>query len=111
MATLAGEITNYEIELYSKATSGLGANITCLTTSGALVIMRFWKEGTPTPENTTTDISSGDKRYYLGLRYHEFARVVDLLRNEKPIWYSFQEERKWGSVRTTSEPVGEEESP
>jgi hypothetical protein len=111
MATLAGEITNYEIELYSKATSGLGANITCVTTSGALVIMRFWKEGTPTPENTTTDISSGDKRYYLGFRYHEFARVVDLLRNEKPIWYSFQEERKWGSVRTTSEPVGEEESP
>ena len=36
-----------------------------------------------------------------------YAHVIDLLRNEKPIYFSFSDVSKLGFIRTGKEPVGE----
>jgi hypothetical protein len=44
------------------------------------------------------------------LPFREMAPFVDLLRNEKPIYaYLNSDTPQWNSLRTTQEPVGEEE--
>ncbi len=38
-----------------------------------------------------------------------FSKVLDILRNEKPIYFSYSEPTKLGFIRTGTEPVGEGE--
>jgi hypothetical protein len=36
-----------------------------------------------------------------------YANIIDILRNEKPIYFSYSINSKMGYVRTGKEPVGE----
>ena len=37
--------------------------------------------------------------------------VLDILRNEKPVYFSVNEQYNWAALKTGSEPTGEEETP
>jgi len=39
----------------------------------------------------------------------QYDNVLDILRNEKPLFFYFNEKSKVANVQTTDEPVGEEE--
>lgn len=52
------------------------------------------------------------KSGYLEVHYplRSFRDVVDILRNEKPLYLSVLPDRHLGALTTTDEPIGEEES-
>jgi len=39
-----------------------------------------------------------------------YDSILDILRNEKPIYFSFSEKSKLGYLRTGKEPIGEGEN-
>ena len=41
----------------------------------------------------------------------QFGPMLDVLRNERPVYVKYNTDLKWGSVGTGKEPVGEQEAP
>lgn len=41
----------------------------------------------------------------------KLASTLDLLRHEKPVFFSVNEQFNWAAVKTGAEPTGEEETP
>ena len=64
----------------------------------------FYPDGKTLPDNYY-DVNS--KLVYLRYSMYMYAHVIDLLRNEKPIYFSFSDVSKLGYIRTGKEPVGE----
>jgi len=50
-----------------------------------------------------------DKSYKTYWKMSQYDNVLDILRNEKPLFFYFNEKSKVANVQTTDEPVGEEE--
>lgn len=48
--------------------------------------------------------------YYVRFRGDQFSAVLDLLRNEKPVYLHWNDTSKGAFLATTKEPVGEEEA-
>ncbi len=110
MAATLDEVSSYTVSLYLK--DGLfGAQVVCRTLSSHSVYIRFYREGVALPPNRTYNQPSGRTQFYINLPYHQLTPVVDLLRNEKPVWFFFRDEIMDGYLTTSDEPVGEEESP
>jgi hypothetical protein len=73
--------------------------------------LRFYPEGTPLPTNSVdTNLLTGMPMFYVSYRYARFENVVDLLRNESPIRFYFNDANLFGYVTTAKEPVGEGET-
>jgi len=54
----------------------------------------------------------GDGKVMMIFEDSDFARVIDLLRNEKPVYLVYfveHDEVQWAQLSTDAEPVGEEE--
>ncbi len=52
----------------------------------------------------------GNKTYYnIYYHGHRYSDVIDLLRNEKPLFFYFNYETKHSYITTSDEPVGEGE--
>jgi len=64
----------------------------------------FYPDGKTLPDNYY-DVNS--KLVYLRYSMYMYEHVIDLLRNEKPIYFSFSDVSKLGYIRTGKEPVGE----
>lgn len=47
----------------------------------------------------------------MAFKRSQFQDILTLLREEKPIYYSFATETMKGSLQTATEPVGEDEGP
>jgi len=54
------------------------------------------------------DVNS--KLVYLRFPVSMYANIIDILRNEKPIYFSFSDKSKLGYIRTGKEPIGEGEN-
>ena len=67
----------------------------------------FYPEQQKLPENYY-DVNS--KLVYLRYPMSMYSYVLDILRNEKPIYFSFSEKTKLGYIHTGKEPVGEGEA-
>ena len=64
-------------------------------------------EGT-LPQNYLYEHPNGDKSIRLFYRISQFKDIIDLLRNEKPLFIYIDEERKFGYIGTNSaEPIGD----
>ena len=50
-----------------------------------------------------------EKNYKTYWKMSQYDNVLDILRNEKPLFFYFSESSKVANVQTTNEPVGEEE--
>ncbi len=54
--------------------------------------------------------SSGGGIIHLNYPPESFPEVIDLLRNERPLYLDFADEPGYGVISTRPEPVGEEET-
>lgn len=101
---ITSPIDNYKVVLYGEdANAGdLVAFIHCYNKGSNVVTCEFYKEGSPLPDNR-------NKGGRVGLAYPwtRFYTMVDVLRNEKPLYFGFLESTKVGYISTHLEPVGE----
>ena len=78
--------------------------------SNTLGFIYFFDEGKPVPNDFKTVIpQSTQELYSMHLPSSQFASVVDLLRNESPVYFSFLSTTNHALLNTINEPVGEGE--
>ena len=99
-------ISKYRVYFYGtkEGYMNLRGQIICFNNAGAqIAFIRFHDPDMP---------YGTDKEYngkvYLHLPSDQFQNVVDVLRNEKPVYIYFAQNR--GFLSTSNEPVGEEET-
>ena len=63
----------------------------------------------PNLPNSEFSANDGSPRYYARFRYESLRGIVDTLRNEKPVFFRFNNTSNTAFVTTGAEPVGEEE--
>ena len=101
---ISSPINKYKVVLYGKDSTGgnLVAFIHCFYNGKNEMTCEFYREGSVLPENR----NAGGR---VGLTYpwSHFDAVLDVLRNEKPLFFGFIESTKVGYVSTQDEPVGE----
>lgn len=101
---VSSPIDKYKVVLYAKEeTAGnLMAYIHCYYKGRNVMTCEFYQDGGALPE-------SRDAGGRVGLAYpwSYFAKVIDILRNEKPIYFGFNDSSKVGYITTQEEPVGE----
>tara|TARA_R110000772_G_scaffold15252_3_gene44431 strand:- start:284 stop:646 length:363 start_codon:yes stop_codon:yes gene_type:complete len=78
--------------------------IKCYHDDDFVLQLNFYPDKEKLPENYY-DVNSN----LVYMRYHlmMYPNTIDLLRNEKPIYFSFSDKSKVGYIRTGKEPVGE----
>ena len=113
-STVQSPIDHYSVVLYGKdqVSGNLVAYIHCYYQGKNVATCEFYKDGTALPENRY-------KGGRIGLTYHwsHFDAVLDLLRNESPVFAAFIESTKVGYIATGTstsshgrEPVGDGET-
>lgn len=81
--------------------------VKCYHDDDFILQMNFYPDNKNLPENYY-DVNS--KLVYLRYRFSMYPNVIDLLRNEKPIYFSFSQKSNVGYLRTGKEPIGEGEN-
>ena len=71
-----------------------------------MLALTFYPDNKTLPEN---HYDSRSKLVYLRYPMSMFANIIDILRNEKPIFFSYSKNSNMGYFRTGKEPVGEGE--
>lgn len=101
---VSSSIDKYKVVLYGRGAVGgdLVAFIHCYYNGNNVMTCEFYSDGSVLPENR----NAGGR---VGLTYHwsHFGSVIDVLRNEKPIYFGFIDSTKVGYISTQEEPVGE----
>jgi hypothetical protein len=100
------EITQYRAYIYV-GIEGREAFIHLLTANASIYI-NFYKEGVQLQENRSP-IIQGRQYVYLHIHYNDYPNMIDLLRNEEPIYFFYRDDAKFGYLSTSAEPVGEHE--
>ena len=108
MKYLTSEINQYWVHLqagYSKEHLIFPRVIVkCFHDDDFVVQLSFYHDNKKLPENHY-DVNS--KLLYLRYSLSMYPNIIDILRNEKPIYFSYSLKSKVGYVRTGKEPVGE----
>ena len=102
MSTFVKKGEKYSAFLYPNGSSEARVNIYCEDRHRLYIIFR--EAGASLPENTYSGST--------GVAYEtidRFPYYVDLLRNESPIWVTFNTTARAYVVYASNEPVGEEE--
>ena len=103
---VAKEIKNYAVNFYGGTDGYLNSRAQIALTdnlNNALAYIRFYDGNMP----TTADMVQNGV-IYMYLPSSSFANVLDILRNEKPLYIDFRQNR--GFLMTEKEVVGEGES-
>ena len=109
MASVFLNISTYKVFLYGgpKGNSGAAANIS-LGVKDAYVFLRFYPDGVALPANREgINKPSGWPMYYVSYAYDQLGNAIDLLRNEKPMSFYWNDKTGAGYITTANEPVGE----
>jgi hypothetical protein len=109
MAQVSFQVASYNFYHWSSRNGGSSkTNLNLRGVSGENVGVWFIQE-----ENTALPQAVQHSAASFSLYYHrsQFEHIVDMLRNEKPIWVHFDNNNGWNNSRisTTDEPVGEGE--
>jgi hypothetical protein len=115
MATKSFPIDYYRTSMGYKRTitvSGVKAqlqgHIACFGEQFHRLMIYFLHPDSPVP---LAYFNPGRRQGAIFLPFSEMSTYLDMVRNEKPIYvYLDSENPEWNSIRTGSEPVGEEES-
>ena len=106
------EIKKYDVAYYAGAKNVAGhpyrAVIGLRDENDALVGAAYFHRSTATMPNADTEKATG----YISCHYpaEHYPQVLDLLRNEKPVYVEFEVSAgNVGNIRTHAEPVGEGE--
>jgi len=104
---LTAPIDGYKVVLYGKneAAEGLVAFIHCFHGSDNVMTCEFYADGSAMPENRFAGCRVG-----LVYPWSRFGAVLDVLRNEGPLYYGFIFSTKVGYVSTLEESAGEGEA-
>jgi hypothetical protein len=105
------EVSDYQISHYGGENGSFGqrAIIMLVVLGHPLAYLCFYPDNVNLPKNRILNAGS-EHRYYVNFPYYQYAGVIDLLRNEKPIGFSFRNDDLVGSISTWHpEPVGEGE--
>lgn len=70
--------------------------------------LNFFNEHENLQENSSP-IVSGRQHIYINLCYDLYADIMDLIRNEKPVFATYRDDAKFGKITTSIEPAGEGE--
>ena len=82
--------------------------ISCYGNEGYRFIMYFLHKDSQVPAPV---FNTGNKVGAIFLPFEEMPIYLDIVRNEKPIYaYLNSTKPEWNGIRTSNEPVGEEES-
>lgn len=104
MPAVTHEIANYKYELRRMRTSTVG--VVWLSSAERLVAAIAFVDGAgplpPLHHGPTGAVS-------LTLRASSLPVMIDMLRNEKPVFFTWWKEKGFASVSTAAEPVGEGE--
>ena len=110
MAITFVDVSTYLVFAYGGPAGNAGADASIsLGIPNAFAFLTFYPEGTPLPPNTKDTHISGKPIFYVSYRYAQLANIIDLLRNEKPIRFFFNDGNLAAYVTTADEPVGEGE--
>lgn len=115
MATKTFEIKSYQTALGDRMTgsaNGQSINfrgyIICYGDDSFHLVLYFLNPNSPVPPPSYLEQF---KRGVLYLPFEQMQNYVDLLRNEKPLYAYLNSNRpEWNNIKTTNEPIGEEES-
>jgi len=105
MAIYFGQIDTYFINMLSPKTYA-GKRLMNLNGSFGKVIVWFIPDSIDLPDNQKR---SGQNVFDVYYHLSDWAAVTDLLRNEKPVYFNFNDANNSSQIYTGSEPVGEEE--
>ena len=110
MKLIVSEINHYWVHFQAGKT---GSNLVyppiivkCYHDDDYVLQASFYPDNKKLPANYY-DVNS--KLVYLRYPISMYANILDLMRNEKPIYFSFSEKSKLGYIRTGKEPIGEGE--
>jgi len=110
MANVFVEITTYKVFMYGGPNGNGGADAAIsLGIPEGWAFMRFFPEGYDIPANSKVTHASGKPIYYIHYRSDQLENCIDLLRNEKPMYFFFNDTSKAAYITTSNEPVGEDE--
>lgn len=109
MAIVYKDFSRYVVYYISGSSPTIGlaqdAQIDCFNDNGQRAgAIYFLPDRLPLPENL-----SGVNGIYLYFRMSRFSDVMTMLKEEKPLFLSFDTVKKSGYIGTSSEPVGEQE--
>ncbi|HEX6750119.1 MAG TPA: hypothetical protein VF092_22685 [Longimicrobium sp.] len=110
MGTIFMDVSTYQVYAYGgpNPISHIDAAIV-LPAGHSTVSLVFYHDGAVIPANTMVPLGLGNFLYTMRYRYAQFANVLDLLRNEKPIRFYFDDQSMLGYITTSDEPIGEAE--
>lgn len=116
MANLFTSISTYQVLEYGgpkgaelQGATGIRA-IIVLVGANLTAYLSFFADNAAIPNLSSANTASGQQQCYVGYPYSQYAGVIDLLRNEKPISFFFNEANGVAYVTTSTEPVGEGEN-
>jgi hypothetical protein len=100
------EIKNYQYHIFSSRATDLKGVIACKTVDGKSINVHFLDNQNPLP----TVQKSDDNQFMLYYQYKDMTAIIDMLRNEGPIYFIHVPDGKNNSrLSTGSEPIGEGE--
>ncbi len=107
------EIKKYDVAIYGggKNTTGYSyrAIIGLRRADGSLIgAAYFYRDPAAMPN---TDMQSSGGYVWCNYTWDDFSQVVDVLRNEEPVYLRYVDGWNLASITTSLEPVGEGESP
>jgi hypothetical protein len=106
------EIATYSVSLVSRADdTAVPVAVIHARTDGTPshdVYLRYYA-GSQRPPNRKV-VTGETIMYMVSCRYDQLAPAVDLLRNEKPMFFKYDEDAAAAHLATSDEPVGEGET-
>lgn len=104
--SIQGKIDTYELSIETPSVHTNYKRVIYCKGGFGLAFLYFVPEDQPLGTN---EQRSGENVFDVYYRMRDWAAIVDTLRNEKPVWFFF-DDYKNGIIRTGSEEVGEEEA-
>ena len=115
MASKTIQVTNYNLNVGYKNTATWGGvqiqiqgYVSCHGADTSRFIVYGLHPSSPVPPNPVYNIAGNVGAIFVP--FNDLPGYVDIVRNEKPVYATLDSDHpNWMSLRTTDEPVGEEE--
>jgi hypothetical protein len=107
-----GEVSDYSIQIFPSTWLGPFGYTRVVAVNGTfgLAFYSFIPAGRPVPSSSKRAGTVGSNVFDLFLPMDDYTAVVDLLRNEKPGFFFFDDATLQFGLMTSAEPVGEQEA-
>ena len=106
MATYFGSIDNYTVNVLSPKAYN-GRRLMNLKGNFGTALLWFYPEGTPLPDNSKR---AGQDIFNIYYDSSYWQPLLDVLRNESPVYFNYSDTSNAAQIYTGNEPVGEGES-